>query len=47
MQGARRAGTGMYKVHEDSEHRATLQMTTAVVFQQSAGPRLFAPSYLV
>ncbi|HKB60383.1 MAG TPA: hypothetical protein VKC56_10115 [Gallionellaceae bacterium] len=33
MQGARRAGTGVYfSVHEDAEHRATPQMAAAVVF---------------
>ena len=36
MLGARRAGIAMYSnVHEDSEHRATTQAGTAVVFQQT------------
>jgi len=36
MQGAWRAGTGVYKqVHEDAEHRATPQTAAAVVFQQT------------
>jgi hypothetical protein len=35
MQGAQRAGTAMYSnVHEDSEHCATKQMSTAVGLQQ-------------
>ncbi len=38
MQGARRAETGMYTaVHEDFKHRATLQMTSAVIFRRSYG----------
>ena len=35
MLGARSAGTEMYiDVHEDSEHRATPQLTTTAVLQQ-------------
>jgi hypothetical protein len=34
MQGARSAETGMYKlVHEDFEHRATLQTPSAAIFK--------------
>src|SRR3546814_17319735 len=37
MQGARSAGTAVYKpVHEDSEHRATQQSGRAVGFKRSS-----------